>query len=346
VGVTRRRIALALLAAALACAGAAAGAGARGASNSLLLSAPRTPVGVTAGPGGASGEASDSLLLAPTRSRSGGDVRAGPAAGAVAYLKSRQQQDGGFAEPGRAADPSLTAWVVLALAAAGERSEQAAAYLAGQPYPTATDLALRVLALDALGKDVTPLAKQLAALHRADGRIGPAVNSTVWAVIALRQAGRPVPPGAVAFLRREQARSGGWSWAVGGAPDSNDTAAAVEALRAAGVSRSAETIRRGLAYLAKLANPDGGFELSPGRGSDAQSTAWAIQAYLAAGRKPPRGALAYLARLRRPDGSYRYSARFVTTPVWVTSQVVPALLHRPLPLRAAGLRGHVRRIGE
>jgi energy-coupling factor transport system substrate-specific component len=91
-------------------------------------------------------------------------------------------------------------------------------------------------------------------------------------------------------------------------------------------------IRRGLAYLRRLRNRNGGFELSPGRGSDAQSTAWAVQAFVAARRSPPRGAFAYLRSLRRPDGSFRYSRRYVTTPVWVTAQVLPALARKPFPL--------------
>ena len=65
----------------------------------------------------------------------------------------------------------------------------------------------------------------------------------------------------------------------GGAPDSNTTAAAVEAL---GRGTAAT---RALAYLRRLQGKDGGFALSSGRASDAQSTAWAIQAFLAAGQK-------------------------------------------------------------
>ena len=133
------------------------------------------------------------------------------------------------------------------------------------------------------------------------------------------------------FVLRRQAHNGGWAWYAGGQPDSNDTAAAIQALRAAGVTGA--PVRRGLAYLRRLHNRDGGFELTPGRGSDAQSTAWAIQAFLAARRTVPQGAFAYLRRLRRPDGSYRYSQAYVTTPVWVTAQVLPALALRPFPLR-------------
>jgi hypothetical protein len=78
---------------------------------------------------------------------------------------------------------------------------------------------------------------------------------------------------------------------------------------------------------------DGGFALTRSRESDAQSTAWAIQAFVAAKAPVPEGAFAYLTELRRKDGSYRFSQRYVTTPVWVTAQVLPAVLKRPFPLR-------------
>jgi prenyltransferase beta subunit len=262
-------------------------------------------------------------------------------ADATAFLVSHQTAGGGFAEQGGAADASLTAWVVLALAASGRdpatvenAGRSPTHFLTGKPYPTATDLELRILALDALGRAATALslAEQLESLRRPSGSIGPSVNSTIWGILALRTVDRPAGATAVSFLLRHQRRDGGWSWSTGAAADSNDTAAAIQALRAAGVSARSRAVQRGLAFLRRLRNADGGFELSPGRGSDAQSTAWAIQAFLAAGNDPPTGAFAYLGRLRRPDGSYRYSARFVTTPVWVTATVLPALSRRPFPL--------------
>jgi len=88
-----------------------------------------------------------------------------------------------------------------------------------------------------------------------------------------------------------------------------------------------------MTYLRGLQAPDGGFRLVRGRAPDAQSTALVIQAFVAAGAKPPAKAFAFLAKLRRPDGSYRYSRAYATTPVWVTAQVLPALVKKPLPLR-------------
>jgi hypothetical protein len=70
-----------------------------------------------------------------------------------------------------------------------------------------------------------------------------------------------------------------------------------------------------------------------GRSSDAQSTAWAIQAFVSAKKEPGRRAFRYLASLHSADGSYRYSKRYAVTPVWVTSQVLPALARKSFPLR-------------
>ena len=67
--------------------------------------------------------------------------------------------------------------------------------------------------------------------RRSTGRIGPTVNSTCWAVLALGASSKQT----TRWLLAHQAKSGGFSWAIGGQPDSNDTAAALEALRVAGV---------------------------------------------------------------------------------------------------------------
>ena len=249
------------------------------------------------------------------------------------YLHARQAENGGYAEPGGAATPGLTAWAALGLAAAGQPDQRALMYLRvhEDDLRGASDLALALAAEAASGAPSEALLARVVALRRASGAIGPTLNSTFWGVIALRQAGAVVGPETRRYILARQARSGGWSWTAGSEPDSNDTAAAIQALRALEVAGT--PIRRGLAYLQRLQNRDGGFELTKGRGSDAQSTAWAIQAFLAAGVKPGRAAYAYLARLRRPDGSYRYSAKYAVTPVWVTAQVLPALAGRSFPLR-------------
>lgn len=247
----------------------------------------------------------------------------------ASFLQGRQGADGGFAEPGGTATPGLTAWAAIGLAAAGAPTGRAHDFLvAHEPQlGSATDVELAVVGEAVTGGVSPALLARLRGLVQPSGRVGPALNSTIWGILALRQAGRDVPPESIRYLTAHQARSGGFAWVEGGAPDSNTTAAAVEALG------PGPAVVRALAYLRRLQSRDGGFALSSGRDSDAQSTAWAIQAFLAAGAQPPKTAFAFLARLRRPDGSYRYSSRYATTPVWVTAQVLPALARKPLPLR-------------
>jgi hypothetical protein len=259
-------------------------------------------------------------------------IAASPSASGVRYLQARYADDGGVAEPGGAPYPQLTAWATLALEAAKTKPGSATSrYLTkhADELHGATDLALAAMAQVALGQDPSPLLTRLRALERPNGSIGRLVNGTAWAVLAYRTSGTRVPAKTVRWLLSKQARSGGWGWTAG-AVDSNDTAAVVQALRAEGVR--GRPITRALRFLARYENRDRGFELTQGRGSDAQSTAWVVQAFLAARRRPPRGALAYLRSLQRPDGSFRYSRRYATTPVWVTSQVVPALAGKAFPL--------------
>jgi hypothetical protein len=238
----------------------------------------------------------------------------------ASYLQSRQQPDGGWGSP------QMTAWAALGLRAAGADTGAARDYLVAHEseLTNPTGFALVALAEAALGRDPAALLARLPAKPTA-------VNAAIWQILALRQSGRTVPRTLVAYVRASQSRSGGFPWVRGTAPDSNDTAAAVEALRAAGVRGT--PISRALTYLGKLQARDGGFRLVAGRDPDAQSTALVIQAFVAAGAKPPAGAFTFLARLRRPDGSYRYSRAYATTPVWVTAQVLPALVRKPFPLR-------------
>ena len=244
--------------------------------------------------------------------------------GPADFLAGRQQSDGGFAEPGARSDPALTAWAVLGLDAVGRRpAAPVATYLREAPIQDTTDVALRVLALRALRENADALTARLERQRRSDGRIGSLVNSTIWSVLALDKPGRP----AIRYLLRQQRRSGGWSWAPNGAPDSNDTAAAIQALRKSGVR--GRPIRRGLAYIRTLTATNGGVRLVQGREPDAQSTAWAIQAHIAAGVRAPAHSLVFLRSLRRPDGSYRYSRRYAVTPAIVTAQVLPALAGKP-----------------
>jgi len=238
----------------------------------------------------------------------------------ASYLQSQQHTDGGWG------DPSLTAWAALGLRAAGADTGDALNYLVAHQAELTkpTDIALVALAEAALGHETDAL---LARLPKSP----TLVNEAIWSILAYRQAGKAAPRSFVRYVLASQAARGGFSWTRQGSPDSNDTAAAIEALRAVGVS--GQPITRALTYLRRFENRDGGFALRPGAAPDAQSTAFAIQAFVAAHVAPPRAAFSFLASLRRPDGSYRYSHAYGTTPVWVTAQVLPALAKLPFPLR-------------
>jgi len=247
------------------------------------------------------------------------------AASPVAFVQSRAT-NGAFAEAGGTPDALLTSWAVLGLRAAGATAPGSLAYLHSQEgtLQSSNDIALVALAEEALGDRNEAL---LARLHvKSSGQIGESLNSTYWGVLALGRASQATTH----YILRQQTKAGGFAWYLHGQPDSNDTAAALEALRVAHVHGA--PVARAVRFLRSFQTKSGGFELTHGRGADAQSTAWAIQGFVAAGVAPPHSAFRYLARLRRPDGSYRYSAKYVTTPVWVTSQVLAALARKPFPL--------------
>ena len=77
------------------------------------------------------------------------------AATGVDYLQAHQLQGGGFAEPGGAPSPELTAWAVLGLrAAGGGAGSSALTYLAAHESELTdlTDVELAAMAESVLGK--------------------------------------------------------------------------------------------------------------------------------------------------------------------------------------------------
>ena len=236
------------------------------------------------------------------------------------YLQAQQRDDGGFG------DPQITAWATLGLVAAGAETGGAADYLARQ---TAADGHGRRARRDGPRRSGRPARRPAAAAARAPRREARQRDDLDDPGAAAGRRARTAGPRPGASRAQRPLRR--LVVARGGAPDSNDTAAAIQALRAAGVR--GKPIQRAVAFLRRHQNRDGGFELTLDRGSDAPSTAWAIQALLAAGAEPGAAAFAYLRRLQRPDGSVRYSVRYDSSRIWTTAQVAPALARRPFPLR-------------
>ncbi|MEA2149033.1 MAG: energy-coupling factor transport system substrate-specific component [Solirubrobacteraceae bacterium] len=291
----------------------------------------------------------------------GGEARAaaGARARAITYLAGAQNADGGFgADPGRPSSQLHTSWAVLGLAAAGRdphrvrrNGRSPVDYIVrgiGQVRTTG-DVERTIVALAAAhrspravgGRD---LVAELVRKRRPDGSFGGLVNQTSFAILALRASGRAARDrtvrAAAGWLAAEHDADGGFNFAgKGGRSGIDDTAAALQALVAAG-NRRTRTVARAAAFLTARQNADGGLPLEPGDDSNAQSTAWAIQGLVAAGRDPgrarrggARSPLAYLRSLQSSTGAVRYSRTSTQSPVWVTAQALTGLARKPFPIR-------------
>jgi hypothetical protein len=269
---------------------------------------------------------------------------AGPEKPALAYLARAQNPDGGFGlSPGQPSSQLASAWVVIALAAAGANPAE----LRRDGHDPVTwirthldqlqgpgDLERTIVALAAAHAPLGTLVARLERDQRRDGSVGEQSNLTAFAILAWRAADARGVPAAAAWLARQQDGDGGFSFAVRGDPgDVDDSAAAIEALTAAGAAPT--VVVRARAFVLASENGDGGFPLDPGGASNAQSTAWAVQALCATG-SPVRRPLAYLrARLTR-SGAVAYADGETFTPVWVTAEALAAFARAPLPLGADG----------
>jgi energy-coupling factor transport system substrate-specific component len=287
----------------------------------------------------------------------------------TSFLARAQNSDGGFgAAAGQSSSELYSAWVAIGLAAAGRDplslrhgGHDVLDALRGeaQSLHGVGDLERTILALHACGAalDSLPGGDPLARLLRArspDGSFGALANLTAFGILALRAAGYTPATGPVRaarrWLLRQQERDGGFGFATRGAgSDVDDTAAALQALVAAG-ARGIPAAARAVAFLVRAQNRDGGMPQQPGGASNAQSTSWAIQALSAAGRDVAavrrhgsRSPLGYLESLIAPDGSVRYSRTGAQTPVWVTAQALTAFAGKPLPIGPPRAHGSARR---
>jgi len=276
----------------------------------------------------------------------------------IAFLARAQNTDGGFgAAPGESSTELYSGWAAMGLAASGRdplsvrrdgRTVLDALRGEASSLNGAGDLERTILALHACGASVRSLAggdpvAELLRSRERDGSFGHLSNITAFAVFALRAAGYtsgdPVVRAAGRWLARQQNSDGGFGFATrGGGSDVDDTAAALQALAAAGIG-TRSVVSRAARFLIRAQNLDGGYPQQQGGDSNAQSTAWAIQGLLAAGRnvgavrhEGSRSPLGYLESLISADGSVRYSRTGTQTPVWVTAQALTALAGKSFPI--------------
>jgi energy-coupling factor transport system substrate-specific component len=273
----------------------------------------------------------------------------------VRYLVEAQNDDGGWgASPDTSSSQLYSGWTALGLAAAGRNprdvgSPSAVAYIRdhASELNDLGEINRTILVLVAGGLEPRlgdrDLEAEVAGKQRPNGSFAGRVNTTAFAVLGLRAAGRSPRSRAIRraadWIAGEANRDGGFNFAGQGGPSGiDDTSAAVQALVAAGRRRSG-TVKRAVRFIVRNQASDGGFALIPGGASNAQSTAWAVQGLLAGGRNPAkvrrnstRDPMSYLRSLTADDGSVRYSRSSRQTPVWVTGQAVAALARKTLPL--------------
>ncbi|MCC6382374.1 MAG: hypothetical protein IT304_07680 [Dehalococcoidia bacterium] len=258
---------------------------------------------------------------------------------AATYVQSQQQSDGGYGTAGAGA----VADAVFALRSAGfdpnkdvVAGKTPADYLranaSAQDKPAAAAkmaLAARALGLDprAVG-GVDLVARVTAAYTATTGRYAEDDFSHSVAVLGLVCTDNGLGADALGALQRSQNADG--SWGFDGAGDPDTTAIAVQALRAAGLSKSDPALARALTYIRSSQGIDGGWGFDPSA-SNVSSTAYMVQALLALGELPDSAAYTrdgatpsqFLLSQQNADGSFKgFDALFAT------NQALPALAGR------------------
>jgi energy-coupling factor transport system substrate-specific component len=290
------------------------------------------------------------LLALTTIALTPSAARASDVARAASWLAAQQRPNGGFAvdserEPGA----EMTAWAMLALAAAGRNPLDVTAsgrspvdFLRSHldEVRDAGDVARTILALGAAGVDPRhfageDLVERLLSQRRQSGSYQGWPATSAYAVLALRAAGADgSTAGTVAWLRQVQGQDGGWGNEPGGASTAEITGAVLQVL-----APGSEASDRALGYLRQAKRPNGGFAPGNNLAANAQSTAWTVEGLLAAGKDPDgfgpgSSSLAYLRDLQADDGHFLKAPGQDVDPVWVTSNAIVPLSGHFLPVAA------------
>jgi iron complex transport system substrate-binding protein len=274
---------------------------------------------------------------------------------ALVYLRTLQNNDGGFSNPGGESASSNTQWAIMAIVAAGEdpsgwkKNEHSPIdYLRENEnnLPGSTDYERMILALVAAGENPRDFAGRdfVAELKeyylKENGQFSDFTYTTIWGILALSSVGEDVSM-PVKWLKGQQNDDGGFAWVTGEKSDYDDTAVAIEALIVAGESPNSKVIRDAIEYLKSGQNADGGFKYFGTSPSNAASDAWCIQAIVACGQNPKdtewtitgNNPVDHLLRLQQSDGSFNYTTYIKSNPGYMTVCAIMALLGKPYPVK-------------
>ncbi len=155
------------------------------------------------------------------------------------------------------------------------------------------------------------------------------------AVLALQEAGRPVPDAAIQALLDQQNSDGCWGWPVGGdVTDTDTTGRVIEAIARSGQPNHPAVLQC-IDTLIAHQLPDGGWEARWGDGeSNSDSTALVIAALLAAGRDPRSSeftphawnAVQALLSFQASDGSFWWKRNTMGTRLLGVNHALPVLI--------------------
>lgn len=305
------------------------------------------------------------LVVNPAKAYPADSFSAKAVSRGINYLSGMQNDDGGFAsDKGRSSNITTTAWVMMALKAAGEdvNSENWAPkghspldYLKSKngSLEATTDYARILLALKAGGGGPVfqgiNLAENIIAFQQPNGHFAQMgkgeqdlINSHMWSIIALASADVEIPHKgkALEWLVSCQNADGGFGWGVGLASDPDDTGIALITLVLLGEEpESSPTIQKALTYLHSQQDEEGGFKWT-GQKSNAATDSWVIQGLAAVGADPEstqwqvqdNNPFTHLVSFQNTDGSFNWTNEVKSSPVLMTAYAIMALTNKPIPV--------------
>jgi hypothetical protein len=238
----------------------------------------------------------------------------------VAFLESHQLESGGYADPGGKPSQGISAWVTLALAAAGVNPLDQTRFAGGVACGHSAQEYLEAHFAESFHEEAagtefgtTAYERELLVVDTSGTDPHDFAGTDLVAQIIARQ-----QPG------------GGIPYVPGGEAQVNDTAFGILALKPVKEPAAEAAVAAAAEWLSTAADPDGGFNWQgPGQPSEADLSGAAIEALVAAGGGGPEveaSILTFLHTVQRPDGGFAETAATeiesnVASTAWATQGI-------------------------